>query len=70
MVGNWSKGAYGQKLYETYRGHGNIHLLDPVYDQKKLNELERTITETTEHWERSASELEELMTAYNALHED
>lgn len=39
MVGNWSKGAYGQKLYETYRGHGNIHLLDPVYDQKKLNEL-------------------------------
>ena len=38
--------------------------------QKKLNELERTITETTEHWERSASELEELMTAYNALHED
>ncbi len=38
--------------------------------QKKLNELDRTITETTEHWERSASELEELMTAYNALHED
>ena len=38
--------------------------------QKKLNELDRTITETTQHWERSASELEELMTAYNALHED
>lgn len=39
IVGNWNKSAYGQSLRDQYRGHSNIHLLDPIYQQDKLDAL-------------------------------
>lgn len=39
IVGNWDKSAYGQTLKAQYANHPNIHILDPVYDQKQLDEL-------------------------------
>ncbi|MBK8623121.1 MAG: DUF1972 domain-containing protein [Saprospiraceae bacterium] len=38
VVGNWDKSQYGAALKKKY-SHPNIHILDPVYDQKKLDEL-------------------------------
>lgn len=37
MVGNWKNSAYGQNLKETYDAFPNITILDPIYDQKKLD---------------------------------
>jgi len=39
IVGNWGKSLYGTALKEKYTSHPNIYILDPVYDQKKLDEL-------------------------------
>ncbi len=39
MAGLWSHGSYGIQLREQYSRFPNIHLLDPIYDQDKLNEL-------------------------------
>lgn len=39
MVGNWDKSAYGRRLKETYSRYPNIFILDPIYDQKKLDLL-------------------------------
>jgi glycosyltransferase involved in cell wall biosynthesis len=39
IVGNWDKSLYGTALKEKYTSHPNIYILDPVYDQKKLDEL-------------------------------
>ncbi|NJB82466.1 DUF1972 domain-containing protein [Wenyingzhuangia aestuarii] len=39
IVGNWAKSQYGITLKETYQSFKNIHLLDPIYNQKELNKL-------------------------------
>ena len=43
---------------------------DFAANQKRLAELEIDIAAATEKWEKSASELEELMVQYNAIHEN
>ena len=42
---------------------------DFAANQKRLAELEIDIADATEKWEKAASELEELMVRYNAIHE-
>lgn len=37
MVGNWDKSEYGQKLKALYSTHKNLHLLDPIYNQRELD---------------------------------
>jgi len=39
IVGNWDKSAYGQDLKNTYAQHPNIHILDPIYNQQRLDIL-------------------------------
>ena len=39
MIGNWQNSEYGIELFETYSTFDNIHLLDPIYDQQKLDKL-------------------------------
>ncbi len=39
IVGNWDKSEYGRHLKQKYQGLKNIHILDPIYDQKKLDLL-------------------------------
>lgn len=37
IIGLWTHGIYGQRLKETYSNYSNIHLMDPVYEQRELN---------------------------------
>lgn len=39
MVGNWDNSTYGAKLKETYSAYPNITILDPIYDQRKLDRI-------------------------------
>lgn len=39
MVGNWAINEYGKDLRSRYGGYSNLILLDPVYDQQKLDLL-------------------------------
>lgn len=39
LIGNWQKSEFGQKMKRTYVSFDHIHLLDPIYDQKILNEI-------------------------------
>ena len=39
FVGNWNSSAYGIKLRERFSDAVNINLLDPIYDQGKLDIL-------------------------------
>lgn len=39
IVGLWNHGQYGMDLKERFGHYPNIHLLDPIYDQDKLNEI-------------------------------
>jgi glycosyltransferase involved in cell wall biosynthesis len=39
LIGNWNKNDYGKLLREENRNFPHIKLLDPIFDQKKLNEL-------------------------------
>lgn len=39
IVGNWNNSQYGIALKQKYFNHSNIHMLDPIYDQQKLDEL-------------------------------
>lgn len=39
VVGNWNSSEYGIGLREKFRNSLNLHLLDPIYDQYKLNQL-------------------------------
>ncbi|WP_179318033.1 DUF1972 domain-containing protein [Winogradskyella helgolandensis] len=39
IVGNWDNSTFGKTLRDTYRKFQNLHLLDPIYNQKILNEL-------------------------------
>jgi glycosyltransferase involved in cell wall biosynthesis len=36
-VGNWESSKYGRGLRNEYKEFSNIHLLDPIYDQKILS---------------------------------
>lgn len=39
IVGNWDKSEYGQSLKSKYQQYPNIHILDPIYNQEKLDIL-------------------------------
>lgn len=39
MVGNWNNSEYGRNLKKTFSAFSNISILDPIYDQKKLDML-------------------------------
>jgi len=39
IVGNWDNSEYGKLLKSLYADHRNIHILDPIYDQKELDTL-------------------------------
>lgn len=37
IVGNWNNSVYGKQLKNKYREFENIHLLDPIYDERTIN---------------------------------
>jgi len=39
MIGNWNSSDYGKELRNKYKNFNHIHLLDPIYDQKILNQI-------------------------------
>ncbi len=39
IVGNWDNSEYGKNLKDKYSNYKNIFLLDPIYDQKILNQI-------------------------------
>jgi glycosyltransferase involved in cell wall biosynthesis len=39
IIGNWDKSQYGISLKKKYFNHPNIHILYPIYDQQKLDEI-------------------------------
>ena len=39
MVGNWNHSYFGREVRKLYSQYENLHLLDPIYDQKELNLL-------------------------------
>jgi len=39
IVGNWSNSNYGKNLHNKFKNFENLLLLDPVYDQSKINKL-------------------------------
>lgn len=39
MVGNWDNSDYGRALKAKYRDVANIHVIDAIYDQRKLDAL-------------------------------
>ena len=39
LVGNWNNSNYGREVRAAYSKFSNLHLLDPIYDQKVLNLL-------------------------------
>jgi glycosyltransferase involved in cell wall biosynthesis len=39
IVGNWNNSAFGMRIKKKYMKFENIHLLNPIYDQEKLNQI-------------------------------
>ncbi len=39
IVGNWEKSFYGKNLKETFSKYSNLHIMDPIYDQRGLDLL-------------------------------
>jgi glycosyltransferase involved in cell wall biosynthesis len=39
LIGNWDHSLYGKKLRKENRQYENLKLLDPIYEQKTLDEL-------------------------------
>ncbi len=39
IVGNWEYSKYGKKLRNDYKKYKNLYLMDPIWDQDKLNSL-------------------------------
>jgi glycosyltransferase involved in cell wall biosynthesis len=39
LVGNWEKSEFSKELYKRFSNHANIHLIQPIYDQRKLDVL-------------------------------
>lgn len=44
MVGNWNNSPFAQALKAKYKGHPNIYILDPIYDQEQLDVLRSNAT--------------------------
>ena len=39
VVGNWNNSIYGKRLFSKYTEYKNIFLLNPIYEQSKLDEI-------------------------------
>lgn len=39
LIGNWNNSDYGKKLKKKYSSFENVFLLNPIYDQKILNQI-------------------------------
>lgn len=39
LIGNWNFSSYGKNIRVKYKDYSNLLLLDPIYDQKTLDEL-------------------------------
>lgn len=39
IVGNWNNSLYGIDLRQRYLEYSNLHLVDPIYEQKQIDEL-------------------------------
>lgn len=39
LVGNWNVNEYGKTLRKKYENYDHLHLLDPIYEAKLLNQL-------------------------------
>jgi glycosyltransferase involved in cell wall biosynthesis len=39
FIGNWNNSNYGKQLKIQFAKYENIYLLDPIYDQQKLNQI-------------------------------
>jgi glycosyltransferase involved in cell wall biosynthesis len=39
IIGNWENSSYGKELRAKYLHQQHIHFIDPIYDQKILNEI-------------------------------
>ncbi len=39
IIGNWNSNQYARNLFKKYSGYSNIHLLDPIYEQRKIDLL-------------------------------
>jgi glycosyltransferase involved in cell wall biosynthesis len=37
LVGNWNNSDYGRNLKETYQKSKNIHIYDPIYNQREID---------------------------------
>ncbi len=37
LVGNWNNSEYGKKLKEEYNNIANIHIYDPIYNQREID---------------------------------
>lgn len=44
IVGNWNNSTYGRELRVQYQDRRNIFLLDPIYDQRKIDLLRSNAT--------------------------
>ncbi|SFS55276.1 Glycosyltransferase involved in cell wall bisynthesis [Zhouia amylolytica] len=44
IIGNWKNSAYGKELKERFYDYNNLYLLDPIYDQERLNALRGNCT--------------------------
>ncbi|MFB2118259.1 DUF1972 domain-containing protein [Parapedobacter sp. 2B3] len=39
LIGNWNFSEFGKEIRKKYSGYENLILLDPIYEQKRLDEL-------------------------------
>jgi glycosyltransferase involved in cell wall biosynthesis len=39
LIGNWNNSSFGLNLRKKYKNFKNIFLLDPIYNQNKLDQL-------------------------------
>lgn len=39
MIGNWDASAFGKKCLMKYKGVANLHLVNAIYDETKLNQI-------------------------------
>lgn len=39
LIGNWNFSSYGKEIRKKYQKYNNLRLLDPIYEQKILDEL-------------------------------
>ena len=44
LIGNWNNSEYGKDLKSQYSGYPNIILLDPIYDERKVNLIRSNAT--------------------------